>query len=66
MLLTMKNIVKVAVGAARALHPHRVRPPGKSPPIKRKNLAGCPFELGVSAIRAAGAHIHSLGKAPMP
>ena len=49
MLLTMKNIVKVAdpSQSARALHPQRLAPARKSPPTKRKTLAGCPFELGV-------------------
>ncbi|MBP1995050.1 hypothetical protein J2Z66_006692 [Paenibacillus eucommiae] len=53
MLLTVKNIVKVAdpsqLPAASFPAPASAR---KSPLIKRKPLAGCPFELGVCVVRA--------------
>ncbi|MBP1993978.1 hypothetical protein [Paenibacillus eucommiae] len=57
--LTMKNIVKAAVplGCARwrgSFFIPSALPARKSPPARRKALAGCPFELGVRANVAEG------------
>ncbi|MBP1995286.1 hypothetical protein [Paenibacillus eucommiae] len=49
----MKNIVKAAdPSQQRALFIPSASSAGKSSLIKRKTLAGCPFELGVRVIRA--------------
>ncbi|MBP1993995.1 hypothetical protein J2Z66_005621 [Paenibacillus eucommiae] len=54
MLLTMKNIVKVANPLGCELSRGHSSSPApaparKSPLTKRKTVAGCPFELGVRA-----------------
>ncbi|MBP1988822.1 hypothetical protein J2Z66_000417 [Paenibacillus eucommiae] len=50
-LLTMKNIVKAAgPPQLRVLSSPAPAPTRKSPLTKKKNLAGSPFELGLSLL----------------